>query len=247
MSYILDALRKADAERERGSVPGLHTQPVPAASAESPAMRRGVPVSWVAGGTAVLVAGALAWAWGGRGSDAPHEPPRPVDTPPVAMAAPPVVAQPAPAPVAAVPEPAAPAPAAPAPVAPPPAPGPAPVAAAPRAVTPAPVRAPTPAPARHAAAKPAPATTAAPAASAASASEARVYSVNELPADIRRDWPPLSIGGSIYSDTPASRFLIINGQIYHEGDKIKNGLSLEQIKLKAAVLLYKGYRVGITY
>jgi general secretion pathway protein B len=244
MSYILDALRKADAERERGSVPGLHTHPVPAASAESPAMRRGVPVSWVAGGTAVLVAGALAWAWGGRSSDAPHEPPRPVDAPPVAMATPPVVAKPAPEPVAAAPEPVAPAPAAPAPVATPPVP--APVAAAPRPVTPAPARAqapaPAPAPTRHAAAKPAPAPT-----PAASAAEARVYSVNELPADIRREWPPLSIGGSIYSDTAASRFLIINGQIYHEGDRIANGLSLEQIKLKAAVLLYKGYRVGITY
>ena len=28
MSLILDALRKADAERERGSVPSLHSQPV---------------------------------------------------------------------------------------------------------------------------------------------------------------------------------------------------------------------------
>ena len=26
MSYILDALRRADAERERGTVPSLHTQ-----------------------------------------------------------------------------------------------------------------------------------------------------------------------------------------------------------------------------
>jgi general secretion pathway protein B len=77
--------------------------------------------------------------------------------------------------------------------------------------------------------------------------EARVYAVNDLPADVRREWPQLSIGGSIYSETPASRFLIINGQIFHEGDKISNGLTLEQIKLKAAVLLYKGYRVGITY
>ena len=28
MSYILDALQRADAERERGTVPGLHAQPL---------------------------------------------------------------------------------------------------------------------------------------------------------------------------------------------------------------------------
>lgn len=31
MSYILDALRRAQAERGRGSVPGLHTPATPAA------------------------------------------------------------------------------------------------------------------------------------------------------------------------------------------------------------------------
>ena len=35
MSYILDALRRADAERERGAVPGLHAQPVPPVSADA--------------------------------------------------------------------------------------------------------------------------------------------------------------------------------------------------------------------
>ena len=32
MSYILDALRKADAERERGAVPDLHAQLLPPGS-----------------------------------------------------------------------------------------------------------------------------------------------------------------------------------------------------------------------
>jgi len=226
MSYILDALRKADAERERGTVPGLHTQPVPTVSAELPAARRGVPVGWVASGSAVLVAGALVWAWSGRSADLPHEAVRPIEAPAPAVAVappPPVIAAPAPAP-------------APAPVA-------APVLAPPRAVAPTPPRAtavhkPAPQVVAKAASTPAP---------AASAAEARVYSVNELPDNIRREWPALSIGGSIYSETPASRFLIINGQIYHEGDTLANGLSLEQIKLKAAVLRYKGYRVGISY
>ena len=51
----------------------------------------------------------------------------------------------------------------------------------------------------------------------------------------------------MYSDNAASRFLIINGQILHESDKVTPELTLEQIKLKAAVLRYKGYRYGISY
>ena len=39
MSYILDALKKADAERERGHVPGLHTQTLQTSRASEKAMR----------------------------------------------------------------------------------------------------------------------------------------------------------------------------------------------------------------
>ena len=41
--------------------------------------------------------------------------------------------------------------------------------------------------------------------------------------------------------------LIINGQVFHEGDKLAPELVLEQIKLKAAVLRYKGYRYSVSY
>src|ERR1700754_1198526 len=62
MSYILDALRRADAERERerGAVPGLHARNM-AADAE-PAARDFRPLIWAAGG-----AGARGGAGGGGG------------------------------------------------------------------------------------------------------------------------------------------------------------------------------------
>ena len=63
MSYILDALKRADAERERGHVPGLHSQgtPAPAAGATRP-RRPGVPL--MVGTIALLVAAAAAlWWW----------------------------------------------------------------------------------------------------------------------------------------------------------------------------------------
>ena len=218
MSYILDALRRADAERVRGSVPGLHAQTVPPGSAGDSA-RPGVnPLVWMGLGAGVVVAAALAWTM--SGSDAP---------PPVEVAvAPPAVTAPPPAP----PTPAlvlAPAPAvvAPAPTAQP--------AAASRKPSPV-LGTARPVDAQRASAN-----------STASAAAERVYSIAELPENVRRELPPMAIGGSIYSETPASRFLIINGQIYHEGDKVANDLKLEEIRLKAAVLRFRTYRVGITY
>ena len=55
------------------------------------------------------------------------------------------------------------------------------------------------------------------------------------------------VGGAMYSQTPANRMLILNGQVFREGDKVAGQLVLEQIKLKSAVLAYKGYRYNINY
>jgi general secretion pathway protein B len=158
-----------------------------------------------------------------------------------------------PAPVAAAPAPV---------VAPTPVPTtmPASAAAAPAKV-PAPTTAPTTAPTATAAAvpvqpapvpvrkpRPAPAVASAAAVTAAaSATEERIYAMNELPDDIRRQLPGLSVGGSMYSTTPASRLVIVNGQVLHEGDRLTPELVLQQIKLKAAVFAFKGYRFTITF
>ena len=56
MSYILDALKRADAERERGAVPGLHSQTVPVHGAAPAAARP------LAAHPAVLLGGALGLA-----------------------------------------------------------------------------------------------------------------------------------------------------------------------------------------
>jgi len=213
MSYILDALKRADAERERGSVPGLHTQPaVPADDEDTPGGLK--PWMWMALGVSLALGGTLAWRLFTAGPA--QEAPAPA---PVVAQVPPPVAAPVPPPV-------------PAPV---PAPVPVP-AAVPAPVMPAPVPAPAPRPAPPRVTAPPPA-----------APESRVYTHSQLPEDIRRELPTLAVGGSIYSENPASRFLIINGQVLHEGDRINADLSLEQIKLKAAVLRYKGYRYEITY
>ncbi len=215
MSYILDALRRADAERERGGVPGLHTQTMPETGDDvdaTPRPRGLKPWHWVAIGLAGGLAVAIAWTWRGE------EPP-----PPVAALPPPLAVQPA-----------APMPAAPAPVG---APEPPPAPTGPVAI--APMRAAPPA----SAARPASATAAAAAPTAAAVP--RVASLAELPPELRSGLPALAFGGSIYSNTPANRLLIVNGQLMHEGESLGPGVVLEQIKPKAAVLVIRGQRVEV--
>jgi general secretion pathway protein B len=77
--------------------------------------------------------------------------------------------------------------------------------------------------------------------------DGRVYQQAELPDDVRRDLPKLVIGGASYSGDAASRMVMINGQIFHEGDQLAPQLVLERIKLKSAVLSYKGYRYEVTF
>lgn len=269
MSYILDALRRADSERERGAVPGLHAQPGAASSDDDEGAASGAgtnPLVWVIVALALVLLGSLAWNMMSGSSDAP------ATVEPVAVAPPPVptpIATPAPTPapppvavVAAAPTPApspAPVPAYVAP--PPPAPAAVPREAAPARATPElPLDKPLPRPQRPAVeprkaepapaaskpattpSKPEPATT-----TEAPTAEPRLYAVNELPEDVRRALPLLAFGGSVYSETPANRILIINGQVYNEGGRPTPDVVLEQIRLKSAVLRFRSYRYEVAY
>ena len=51
----------------------------------------------------------------------------------------------------------------------------------------------------------------------------------------------------MYSDDAARRMLIINGQLYHEHDQLAPGVTLEQIKLKAAIVKFQGYKYSIVF
>lgn len=238
MSYILDALKKADAERERSAVPGLHAHPLDGPAGQH---RREGGLRWPALAIAaiVLLAAALAWMlWSDRG----------VRTPPLSAEAPPlpttpVVTAPSPAPTPAPAPPIAQAtpPATPAPIAPPiTAAAPPPAAPAPSAhATPMPAPAPAPAPIARAAMPPAP--------KPATPAEPRVPSLNELPADVRAGLPPLSISGAVFSPTPSARMLFINGQVLREGQAVADGVIVERIGASASVLSARGQRFEIKH
>lgn len=188
--------------------------------------RTGKPMVWVVAGLSLALVASLAWQFLGR--ETAREPA--IASLEQGSAADGMGAQPSflPAP---------PAPAARKELPPVPAPAPAPRPALP----PVPAQAPTAAPAEKT-----PATTTPPSAPAASAN-IRIPTQDELPEDIRRQLPKFAVGGSIYSESAASRFLILNGQIFHENDKVMPDLVLEHIKLKAAVLRYKNQRFSISY
>lgn len=219
MSLILDALRKADAERVRGSVPSLHSHPVPPLSAGRPpasATRSTWP--WIAIGVAVGLVGAATWMWVTRDSRQVVEP-----------------SPPAPASVQA-----------PAATLPPPAsvPGTGPAAGSRQhAAEPAPWPQPEERPAR-AEPKGGPPVTYL---GNVPPADAAVVPREQLPAEIRGALPQMTIGGSIYSKNPRDRSLIINGQLFRERDRLTPDLSLEEIRLKAAVFSFRGYRFEVLF
>ena len=89
--------------------------------------------------------------------------------------------------------------------------------------------------------------TTATAAAASAVVDEKVVTLAEMPDEIRRELPSLTISGAIYSENVANRFLIINGQIFHETETPVPGVVLHKIKLKSAVLGFKGYRYSVTY
>lgn len=100
MSLILDALKRADAERGRGSVPGLHSPPMPTPQG---AQRAGTRKLWLMTALLVLLllVGAAAWLYASRArAPAPAHPvvqvPVQPPGPPATVPAVPAVAQPAP-------------------------------------------------------------------------------------------------------------------------------------------------------
>jgi general secretion pathway protein B len=69
----------------------------------------------------------------------------------------------------------------------------------------------------------------------------------ELPDDLRRSVPALAFGGSVYSDTPAQRMVIFNGQVMREGEAVNDELQLEQIRPRSAVLRLRGQRFEVAF
>jgi len=245
MSYILDALRKADAERERDPARGIHAQPAAGVPLRS-APRRALWLWPVGCAVAAAVAAYGFWGRAPAGVASPAQPT--IASAPVAAPVPALTMRvpPAPAIVTVATS-----------VTPPP---PTPVehmaaraVVAPRVpAAPAPAQA-KPAPAAPVAAVVAPAAPvaviaapAAPAASAPAASD-RIFARTELPPDVQHALPKLAVAGGVYSENAAQRMLIVGGDVKSEGQELAPGVLLEQIRPHSAVLRFRGYRYSVAY
>lgn len=231
MSYILDALRRAEAdrERERGQVPGLHAQPPAGGAAAVGAAlspRRGR--LWAAGGGVVVLllvgVGVGSW-WAGSSSpaDVPVSqlPQQRAEAPPLPAVAGTAATLPALPPTSA--------------------PTSTPIAVP--TLPPPPLAAPTPVTSPPVTALRPSVTAPVLAAKASAPTEAApIPRLAELPESLRRELPKLAISGSVYSEDPASRFVIANGEVLREGAKLGPEHVLEQIGTRELVLRFKGQR-----
>jgi general secretion pathway protein B len=263
MSYILDALRKAEAERQRGAVPGLHDQAGAAGTAagSGTSQGRGVRLPRLSLLIGLLVVTALVgvlWVYRGLWPGAPVPPPQERE-PQATSAQSPAGAQ---AVQSAASDAAVSVAQAPVPAAATPATGPSPAPLPATATVPAPPVAPavlpaaTPSPTTPRDAVPTTPTTpttlqSAPAGNAAVTPTPPVPALQTLPrlADLpqaqRRELPPLVVSGAVQSPDPASRMLILDGQVLREGDAPAPGLVLERIGPRAAVFSRGGVRFEI--
>ena len=255
MSYILEALKKAQAERQLGNAPTIHApQPVQAAQPGLAASRRPLFIGLGAGVLVVVLGGLFVWQRGAKPA-----------APGAAPAAPAVAAPSAAAPVAsrqgagAAPSASAGAASNTLVVSAPPAPPPRPVHVAEAPARPAPAAAGRAGAGAPAAASPpraaAPATGPAPAAAAARAAtpapapvpEDSYPYLHQLPDIIQRDIPRVTFGGYMYSANPADRLLIVDKALRHEGEEVAPGLVLERLLPKAAVMNFRGIRYRVAY
>lgn len=201
MSYILDALKRADAERERGAAPGLHTRhQIPSSNSDAPSPARPLWLA-VAGGVALLALAAALWFWRAPAVTVPPPAPTPMPAPAGVAEAPKLQMQP--------------------------------VA--------------TPAPAKTTAE---PAVKAVPSAKVAASAPAPVVVeplLADLPQDLRSQIPRITITGSVYSDAPAQRLLLVNNLVLAQGAQVASELTLEDIQRGSSVFSFRGTRFRVMH
>jgi len=73
----------------------------------------------------------------------------------------------------------------------------------------------------------------------------KIYKSGDLPASIRQNLPAVNMSIFMYSEDPASRIARINGQTLREGQYISEGLKVEEIKPDGVILNYKNYLLHI--
>lgn len=233
MSYILDALRKSQAERDAGTFPGLFADAGYRVEPGPPRAGRAAAVALLLLGVGV---GIGLWQPWQRAE------------PPAARSATVTPAAPAVARVVPQTEARKPEPLESVPVMPATSPTPA-VAPRPRQIelarSPEPEREAQPSrEAAHRAAEtpPAPVRQAAGSAAASAVPPAGIVAYQELPPPVREALPKFSLTGFAAVDETGVRLAFVNDRVVKEGDEVIPGVRLERVDADGMVLSYRGYR-----
>jgi general secretion pathway protein B len=75
--------------------------------------------------------------------------------------------------------------------------------------------------------------------------QGRVVRLNDLPPPVRGALPDFNVTGHAYSPDPRSRVTRINDQILQEGQTLRPGLKVEEITPDGIILTYQGHRFQI--
>ncbi len=76
-------------------------------------------------------------------------------------------------------------------------------------------------------------------------SDNRVLEFSQLPEEIRKELPEISVSGHIYSDNPGARIVNINGRILREGEAVTKGLDVKEITMSGVIFSYQDFRFRI--
>lgn len=72
--------------------------------------------------------------------------------------------------------------------------------------------------------------------------ENKLYKLQELPSSIRQNLPAFSVSALLYSSKPDSRMVRINELMMHEGQDLTAGVKLEEITRDGIILRFQKYR-----
>jgi len=70
----------------------------------------------------------------------------------------------------------------------------------------------------------------------------KIYSLSELPLSVQQKLPSFGISVFLYSDDPASRMVKINNKMLRQGDYLSEGLKLEEINQNSLIFSYQSFR-----
>jgi general secretion pathway protein B len=75
--------------------------------------------------------------------------------------------------------------------------------------------------------------------------ENKLYRFKELPLSFRQSLPPFSVSALLYSDNPASRMARINEQMMYEGQELTAGLKVEEITKDGIIFSHQKIRFRV--